>query len=167
MPNKLAIPDLEKATATAVGAVLGVTCRGVGQWLKRNGCPRNKDGTYDVRAMVVWYVEREVKRAVEKALKGAKGRVVGEEGEGDLEHHRTRRMKANADLRELDVAKRRGELILADLARRDQIEQAAIYKQNLLALPARAAGQSFGRKKGEIEAILTEAVEAVLRNLVR
>lgn len=53
------IGDVRRCRQVDVGMVFGVSVKTVREWGTAGGCPRNGDGTYDVREVLKWYVARE------------------------------------------------------------------------------------------------------------
>lgn len=82
----------EGLTATEVGRLFGVTRQAVGQWAKNEGCPRRKDGTFDLPAVVEWYVEREGLSA---------------DGKTRLEAARLKKAEHEAEILEISEARKR------------------------------------------------------------
>ena len=87
------INDVTRAPQTAVALLFSVSTSAVRQWQE---CPRNDDKTYDLPAVVAWRLDQ-----IEHD--GAVAVARGEAAE--------RFRAAKADLAELDLAERRGELI--------------------------------------------------------
>jgi phage terminase Nu1 subunit (DNA packaging protein) len=84
------------------------------------------------------------------------------DGVPPIEVSKARREAALAELAEIDVAERRGELISVEEARADVIDKFAIVRTRLLGIPARVA-QRLPRLAGEVvpvlEGLLCEALE--------
>lgn len=77
---------------------------------------------------------------------------------------RRRREQAAAELAELALAQRRGEVILIADARRDVMEKFAIVKARILAVPARAA-QRLPHLASAIMPVFTELLHEALEEL--
>lgn len=69
----------------------------------------------------------------------------GESG-GDYWKEKTRREAAEASLKELDLARRRGELIEVNIAVHEFSKLADSVRQNLLAIPTKIASVVYGQK---------------------
>jgi phage terminase Nu1 subunit (DNA packaging protein) len=50
----MAKPKPSGISATDLAALWGISRQAVGLWHSRDGCPRNKDGTYDLAAVIQW-----------------------------------------------------------------------------------------------------------------
>lgn len=91
--------------------VLGKEPGTLDRWT-REGAPvldrpgQGRAAKFDSAAVINWAIAREVERALERAEAGAAAE--------DLEEWRTRKMAAQAQLAEIEVARARGELVLAD-----------------------------------------------------
>lgn len=88
-----------------VAAALNVTVRRVEQ-LVHEGMPRADRGKYDLGKCLLWYV-RFLQRALEK-------RVAGRESSPDLSAAKARLAVADADLREIELAEKRGRMVAVD-----------------------------------------------------
>jgi phage terminase Nu1 subunit (DNA packaging protein) len=51
------IQDIEKSTRNELATVFGVHPSTVSRWVARDGCPRNPDGTFDLRKVFFWRIE--------------------------------------------------------------------------------------------------------------
>src|SRR6202043_2281372 len=80
------------------------------QQLVKEGMPRETRGQYDPVKCLLWYVRYLQKALEKKAVPNLDGGFVGEREE------RVRLLRADADLREMELAKERGQLLaLADV----------------------------------------------------
>lgn len=59
MGEQWRVGDMRRARQVDVGLLFGVTGKTVREWGVEGGCPRNLDGSYDLREVVKWYVARE------------------------------------------------------------------------------------------------------------
>lgn len=75
-----------------------------------------------------------------------------------------RLMAAKAELAEIDVAERRGELISIDQARADVMDRFATVRTKILGVPSRVA-QRLPRLAGEIVPVLEELLREALAEL--
>lgn len=75
---------------------------------------------------------------------------------------RARKETALAELREMQAAKTRGELIPADIVLDRWSQIAATVRQRLLAIPTKVAGLAAHRSAGEVESIVKTEIYAVL-----
>lgn len=135
----------------------GVSLPTVGAWVKR-GCPYISKGgpgkpwIFNTSEVAAWREEQ----AAQAAL--------GETQSLDIEEARRRKLAAEAALAELDVAKRRGEVIEIEEVARVIGDDYANVRAKLLSIPTKLAPQLLGVEetaeiKGLIERALTEALE--------
>ena len=80
---------------------------------------------------------------------------------------RARKETALAELREMQAAKLRGELIPADVVQTEWQHIAAIVRQRLLAIPAKCAGQAAHRPAAEVQGVLKAEIRAALAELAQ
>jgi len=90
--------DLDKVPQTIILEVLGVTKPTLGE-MHRRGMPRNRDKSYNVVRCVRWRIDE-----LEERVRLAKQSSV-------LESARIRKMRSETQLREMDLAERRGQLL--------------------------------------------------------
>jgi len=143
-----------------VAALLGVSDRMVRIYLTEKGMPCKGDGRgrrFVWADVLEWYVAYRLEMA------GNDGRQAARQaGEEDLEQATTRKTIAEADLKELELASKRGEVVaVADI-------EAAIAKvskniqQKLLAVPAKLTSRLVGTTdRNRINAVL----DVEMRNL--
>jgi phage terminase Nu1 subunit (DNA packaging protein) len=105
-----------------VAALFDVSTRWVQRLVDEHGMPREERGQYDAVTVVRWYI-----RFLKK-----------EASESDL-HQRTRLQRANADLRELDLAKRRGEMVELEAIRNAVFDLILASKARFLSIPTKMA----------------------------
>jgi len=82
----------------------------------------------------------------------------------DYNESRARRESALADMAEIEVAERRGELVLAAQARADVVSRYIVVKTRLLGVPSRVA-QRLPHLAGEVVPILDELLREALEEL--
>ena len=99
--------------SSAVAQALNITTRRVEQ-LVQEGMPRSGRGKYDLGACLLWYV-----RYLQKALEARSPRTnTGANGnDPDFGEVKLRGARADAELKELELARQRGEVV--------EVEQAA------------------------------------------
>jgi phage terminase Nu1 subunit (DNA packaging protein) len=51
------IKDIEYATRKEISSVFGVHPSTISRWVARDRCPRNPDGTFDLRKVIIWRLE--------------------------------------------------------------------------------------------------------------
>lgn len=90
--------DVSRVPQSEVIRILGVSKPTMGEWGKR-GCPRNRDKSYDLAAVWQWRMAE-----LEERIRLARRLSMLEKG-------RARKMDADAELAEMSVAQRKGELL--------------------------------------------------------
>lgn len=100
--------------STAVAQALNITTRRVEQLVKE-GMPRAGRGRYDLGACLLWYV-----RYLQKALEARSPRTnTGAGGDlADFGEAKLRSARADAELKELELARQRGEVVEVEAAAR-------------------------------------------------
>ena len=165
MSEKAKQPELLTVVETAER--LFVTERTVRNWLKGNDLPSSESGKgrmLEWRTTLAWYV-------------GYKAEELGNDGngsapDGNVEPEETyeaalsRKTRAEADLKELQLAKARGEVAsISDVERILASSNLSIQTQ-MLAVPSRLASQLLGLEDhGRAVAILESEMRQVLTNL--
>ncbi len=51
------IKDIEKTKRNELSSVFGVHPSTISRWVARDRCPRNPDGTFDLRKVIIWRLE--------------------------------------------------------------------------------------------------------------
>jgi phage terminase Nu1 subunit (DNA packaging protein) len=105
-----------------VAALFDVSTRWVQRLVDEHDMPRAERGQYDAVTVVRWYIRFLKKEATESDT-----------------HQRTRLQRANADLRELDLAKRRGELVEVETIKNAVTDLILASKARLLSIPTKMA----------------------------
>ena len=151
MPKK---PTQPAGTITAVQAAerLGLTAQAVGQWASRPGAPVVKDGT---RVYVQWpgFARWREQELVRQAKAEAAPTV-------SLDEARTRKALAEAELAEMDLAVRRGDLVGVS-----DYEAALARVLDRLMARLRAMPVRLAHLGDECEAAVEAEVEAVIVEL--
>lgn len=116
----------ESTTQTIVAAIFGVSPRAVRKWEVEQGCPRNADGTFNLRDVVDWW-----KGQYESRLE-----AVEKDATSDwLEKKR----EWEARLKEVDYQERVKDVIPAPFVRRNIAIAMEHFKRGLLAQPTKLA----------------------------
>jgi phage terminase Nu1 subunit (DNA packaging protein) len=138
--------------------MLNLTRRRIEQ-LVEEGMPRAGRGQYDLEACVKWYVA-----SLQERANGALG-PDGIAGRASWDYERTRVMRADAELKEMEVAERRGELV--SVARVGEMWDEAFgrLRARMLASIGKTAPRAVGLKSVRrankvLEEIVREALEA-------
>lgn len=138
----------------------GVSTTAIDNWLSR-GCPYvaapdrpGKAYRFNLAAVVAWRIERMTETA---ATAG---------GDVDLAEAKRRRAVAEAELSELDLAERRGDLLAREDVDAAMTGAFARVRARLLALPsAVAAAAADETEPGTVERLLSAAIYEALQEL--
>lgn len=127
------------------------------QQLAREGLPKASRGRYNVEACRSWYIRYLQKKLAEKALPDPDG---GLTATTEVRH---RLLSMEAEIRQLDLAEKRGVLISIEKVGKDLAGLVLEIKTRLLAVPPRLAGEVIGEKEivviqDKIERALHEAL---------
>jgi len=123
--------------AVALAELLNLTKQRVHQ-LVAEGLPRELRGKYDLDKAVRWYV-RYLQAAIEKKAIPLEGdELVSEQRE------RVRKMRLDADLKEIELARERGELVAIADVEKEIADLVLATKARIMAVPARLAAELLG-----------------------
>lgn len=121
-----------------IAAILNLTTARV-QQLVQEGLPKKLRGKYDRDDCVGWYI-RYLQALVEKrAIVDEGGKIFATERE-----ERLRLLRADADLREIELARERGELVSIADVERDMADLILTTKARVMAVPPRVAPELVG-----------------------
>jgi len=130
--------------------------------LVQEGMPREGRGQYDVIACMLWYV-RFLQRAIEK-----KSAPTLDGGSAAERHPRVRLLRAEADLRELELAKERANLIAVTDVEKMLTHLVRTTTERVMAVPARIAWQLVGEtSRVMVQAKLEKEFKEALAQLAR
>jgi hypothetical protein len=146
---------------TKVASALNLTKQRV-QQLVKEGLPREGRGQYDPMKCMLWYV-RYLQRALEKkSVPTLDGGFVGEREE------RVRLLRADADLREIELAKERGRLMALPDVEKMLTDLMLATKTRIMAIPPRLAPELIGEtSRLMIQAKLEKACKESLAYLAK
>jgi phage terminase Nu1 subunit (DNA packaging protein) len=115
------------------------------QQLAKEGLPRAKRGLYDLDASLRWYVRYLQRKLVERALP--------EDGNGDgggpatsSAATRHKLLSIEAELKQIELAEKREQLISVDRVEKDFAMLALEIKARILSLPPRLAAEVLGER---------------------
>jgi phage terminase Nu1 subunit (DNA packaging protein) len=142
----------------AVAERLKLTPRRVQQLVaeKPEGLPKEGRGRYDIDKVLDWYIAK-----LERQLAGESD----EEGSIGYNKERARDRAAAADLRELSLAERRGQLIAIPDVEKAMTDLVVSTKAAILSVPGRVALSLVGSDAGAIREKLEHELEAALSKL--
>jgi phage terminase Nu1 subunit (DNA packaging protein) len=132
------------------------------QQLSKEGLPKEDRGKYDLGKCMLWYI-RYLQAALEKkAVPMANGVYAGEREE------RIRLLRAEADLKEIELAKEQGQLVAIADVESEWSNLVVTTKARILAIPPRVAPELVGEaSRVVIQAKLEKEVKEALRLLAR
>ena len=145
--------------AEKIAQALNLTESRVHQLVKE-GLPKEARGQYDPVKCMWWYI-RYLQRALErKAVPTLDGGFVGEREE------RIRLLRADADLREIELAKERSQLVSIDDVEREMTDLILTTKSRIMAVAPRLAPELLGETSrvmvhAKIDKALKEALLAL------
>lgn len=147
--------------AVKVAQALNLTEQRVHQ-LAKEGLPKEGRGQFDPVKCMLWYI-RYLQQALEKkAVPTLDGGFVGEREE------RVRLLRADADLREMELAKQRSVTITLELHEKELTDLVLTTKARIMAIPPRLAPELVGEtSRVMIQAKLEKACKESLAYLAR
>lgn len=147
------------ANVTRVAQALNLTEMRV-QQLVKEGMPREGRGQYDAVKCMAWYIRYLQAALKKKSLPTTDGAYAGER------EQRVRLLKADADLREIELAEKQGQLVpLADVEA-EMTNLVLITKARILAVAPRVAPELLGlTSRVMAHAIVEKALNEALLQL--
>lgn len=132
------------------------------QQLVKEGMPREARGQYDAVKCLLWYV-RYLQAALEKkSLPMQDGSYAGEREE------RVRLLRADADLKEIELAKERGQLVALRDVEDFNVDVVLTTKARIMAVPPRLAPELVGENsRVMIQAKIERALKEALSHLAK
>jgi phage terminase Nu1 subunit (DNA packaging protein) len=122
---------------TKVASALNLSEQRV-QQLVKEGLPREARGQYDPVKCLLWYVRYLQKALERRAVPTLDGGFVGEREE------RVRLLRADADLREMELAEKRGKLVAIQDVEMEMTDLILTTKSRVLAVASRVAPELLG-----------------------
>jgi phage terminase Nu1 subunit (DNA packaging protein) len=139
----------------------GITDRWVHR-LVESGMPKTSHGKYDLLICYRWYVHF-LQAAVRK-----RSLFTEADGEKSLAQERLRRLAAEADLKEIELAKQRGQLIALDDIEKTLTDLVLTTKACIMAIAPRLAPELVGEtSRVVIQAKLEKALKEALSYLAK
>lgn len=144
------IEKTESMSGAEVARLFGITRTSVYEWAAA-GCPRNPDKTFNLSRVFEWRTAR--------AVEQAETSYSGDDSNPDVR----RWQAARADLKELELARTRGELVSAALIESQVGEAFGVTQSALMGLvqtlPPKLEGQPLGRIATELDTAIRETLE--------
>lgn len=129
------------------------------QQLVKEGMPREDRGRYDLGACMLWYI-RYLQGVIEKKSANVNGEFLG------LNDQRVRGLRADAELKEMELALKRGQTANLTDVRSALANLVLMTKARLLAVPPRLAGEVMGEGSlVMIQAKIEKAIKDALNQL--
>lgn len=126
--------------------------------LAKEGMPKEGRGKYDLGKCMLWYI-----RYLQAALKRRSG-AADETGRTE-QRERLRLLSAEAELKELELARERGEFAAITDFEKVITQLVVTTKARILAIPSRLAPQLVGEDRLEIESRLEKELKETLSTL--
>lgn len=140
---------------------LNVTEQWIGKLVKE-GMPKETRGKYDLGKCMLWYI-----RYLQGALKRRSGNQTGDEAGRTEQRERLRLLSAEAELKELELSRERGEIIALPDLEKMLTDLVVTTKAQILAVGQRVAPQLVGQDRLTIEAELEKELKAALAYLTK
>lgn len=154
MREKPAIVNAEK-----LAVFVNLTKQRVHQ-LVAEGLPRKLRGKYDLDECARWYI-RYLQAAIEKKAIPMDGNELVSE-----QTQRIRKMRLDADLKEIDLARARGQLVSIEDAEKEMTDLVLTTKARIMSVPARLAPDLLGETSRVMaQAKIEKALKESLANL--
>jgi phage terminase Nu1 subunit (DNA packaging protein) len=132
------------------------------QQLVKEGMPREARGLYDPVKCMLWYI----RYLQEKLATNFSNNGGGDENLGGLNDQRVRLMKADADLREMELSLKKEQTVYLVDVRSALIDLVLMTKARLLAIPPRLAVEVMGEtSRVMIQAKIEKAIKDSLNQL--
>src|SRR5260370_995948 len=133
------------------------------QQLVQEGLPKKLLGKYDRDECAGWYIRYMQALVEKKALVGEGGAVLASERE-----ERLRLLRADADLREIELARERGQLVAIEDVEHEMTDLILVTKARVLAVGARVAPELVGENsRVMIQAVIERAHKEALSHLAQ
>jgi phage terminase Nu1 subunit (DNA packaging protein) len=138
------IQFIEKATRNEIATVFSVHPSTVSRWVARGRCPRNKDGTFDLRKVIIWREENDLEP----------GPCENEEARRWMTEFRRER----ALLAKIDRRRSEGELLSKEDVTAAWAKRAFNMRSSLLTLVDRLPPLIEGKDRKQISKILKDEI---------
>lgn len=145
-----------------IAVILNLTASRI-QQLVQEGLPKKLRGKYDQDECVGWYIRYLQALVEKKAIVGEGGAVLANERE-----ERLRLLRADADLREIELARERGQLVTIEEVEHEMTDLILVTKARVLAVGARVAPELVGEtSRLMIQAVIDKAHKEALSHLAK
>lgn len=145
-----------------IAAALNLTPSRI-QQLVQEGLPKKLRGKYDQDECTGWYIRYLQALVEKKAIVDEGGKVFANERE-----ERLRLLRADADLREIELARERGQLVSIEDVEHEMADLILVTKARVLAVGARVAPELVGEtSRVMIQAVIEKAHKEALSQLAK
>lgn len=145
-----------------IAEVLNLTPRRI-QQLVQEGLPNKRRGKYDQDECTRFYIRYLQALVEKKAIVGEGGAVLANERE-----ERLRLLRTVADLREIELARERGQLVAIEDVEHAMTDLVLVTKARVLAVGARVAPELVGQtSRVMIQAVIEKAHKEALSQLAK
>jgi phage terminase Nu1 subunit (DNA packaging protein) len=128
--------------------------------LVKEGMPKEARGRYDLGRCMLWYI-----RYLQAALKRRSGSEPIDETGRTVQQERLRLLSAEAELKELELGRERGEFIALPDLEKMMTDLVATANAQILGVASGIAPQLVGESRTDIESKLDRALKDALRVL--
>jgi len=133
------------------------------QQLVQEGLPKKLRGKYDQDQCTGWYIRYLQALVEKKAIVSEGGEVFKNERE-----ERLRLLRADADMREIELARERGQLVAIEDVEHEMADLILVTKARVLAVGARVAPELVGEtSRVMIQAVIEKAHKEALSHLAK
>jgi phage terminase Nu1 subunit (DNA packaging protein) len=140
--------------------MMNVTPRRVQQLATESGMPRERKGMYDAAKCLLWYI-RYLQDALEK-----KAVPKGDGAYSGITDERARSIRADAELKEIELAEKRGTLVRVEQVKKVFVDLVHMTKARVMATPPRIAPEVLGESsRVMVQAIVEKALKEALNHL--
>jgi hypothetical protein len=123
--------------AKTLADFFGLTSTRIHQLAAKEGMPKKARGQFDLLLCARWYVAYLQKKIEKRSVE------IGGEPTA-LSHERVRGLKVNAEIKEIELAKLRGEFVAIQDVRKVFVDLVLMTKARILAMPPRIATDVMG-----------------------
>jgi phage terminase Nu1 subunit (DNA packaging protein) len=151
----VALVDVKK-----LSTMMNVTPRRVQQLATESGMPRERRGMYDAAKCLLWYI-RYLQDALEK-----KAVPNGDGGYSAITGERARSLRADAELKEIELAEKRRTLVRIDHVKKCFVDLVHVTKAQIMATPYGIAQDVLGEtSRVMVQAIVEKKLKEALNHL--
>jgi phage terminase Nu1 subunit (DNA packaging protein) len=163
MPKRKDKPEKPRIVGIKqIAVILNLTPSRI-QQLVQEGLPKKLRGKYDQDICTGWYIRYLQALVEKKSIVGEGGLVLANERE-----ERLRLLRADADLREIELARERSQLVSIEDVEHEMTDLILVTKARVLAVGARVAPELVGEtSRLMIQAVIEKAHKEALSHLAK